>query len=87
MANIMTFKEGDTLIGRGDRDSVAYLIKSGWVEVHLKKRNGEIEVFTLQAGEIVGELGLAGLSHQRTATVIALTDGEVEVIDQGALIR
>jgi hypothetical protein len=87
MANIMTFKEGDTLIGRGDRDSVAYLIKSGWVEVHLKKHNGEIEVFTLQAGEIVGELGLAGLSHQRTATVIALTDGEVEVIDQGALIR
>ena len=87
MANIMTFKEGDTLIGRGDRDSIAYLIKSGWVEVHLRKRDGEIEVFTLQAGEIIGELGLAGYSHQRTATVTALTDGEVEVIDQGALIR
>jgi len=87
MANIMAFKEGDTLIGQGDEDTVAYLITSGWLEVHRKKRDGAIEVTTLQAGEIVGELGLAGLSSQRTATVTALTDGEVEVIDRGALIR
>lgn len=87
MANIMRFKEGDVLIGQGDEAAVAYLITSGWVEVHRKRRNGAIEVFTLQSGEIVGELGLAGLSAQRTATVTALTDGEVEVIDRGALIR
>jgi hypothetical protein len=87
MANIMEFKEGDTLIGQGEEDTVAYLIKSGWVEVRREKRDGAIQVFTLQAGEIVGELGLAGFSPQRTATVIALTDGEVEVIDRGALIR
>ncbi len=87
MANIMTFKEGDTLIGQGEEDTVAYLIKSGWVEVRRKQRDGAITSVTLQAGEIVGELGLAGFSHHRTATVIALTDGEVEVIDRGALIR
>ncbi len=87
MANVMRFKEGDVLIGQGDEEAVAYLIKSGWVEVHRKRRNGSVEVSTLQAGEIVGELGLAGLSAQRTATVTALTDGEVEVIDRGALIR
>jgi len=87
MANIMTFKEGDTLIGKGDEDTVAYLIKSGWVEVHHKQRSGVVEVARLQAGEIVGELGLAGLTGKRTATVTALTDGEVEVIDRGALIR
>lgn len=87
MANIMTFKEGDTLIGQGEEDAVAYLIKSGWVEVRRKQRDGAIISVTLQAGEIVGELGLAGFSHHRTATVIALTDGEVEVIDRGALIR
>jgi len=87
MANMMAFKEGDALIGQGDEDTVAYLIKSGWVEVRRKNRDGVIEISTLQAGEIVGELGLAGLSQQRTATVIALTDGEVEVIDRGALIR
>lgn len=87
MANIMRFKEGDTLIGQGDEDSVAYLIKSGWLEVHRKRQDGSIEVSVLQAGEIVGELGLAGLAPRRTATVKALTDGEVEVIDRGALIR
>jgi CRP/FNR family cyclic AMP-dependent transcriptional regulator len=87
MANILRFKEGDTLIGQGDEEAVAYLITSGWVEVHRKNRNGAIEVSTLQAGEIVGELGLAGVAAQRTATVTALTDGEVEVIDRGALIR
>ncbi|MDX8396182.1 MAG: cyclic nucleotide-binding domain-containing protein [Mariprofundaceae bacterium] len=83
----MKFKEGDSLIGQGDHDTVAYLITSGWVQVRQKKSNGEIKVFTLEAGEVVGELGLAGLAQKRTATVIALTDGEVEVIDQGALIR
>jgi CRP/FNR family cyclic AMP-dependent transcriptional regulator len=87
MANIMAFKEGDTLMGQGDEDTAAYLIKSGWLEVHRVKQDGSLVISTLQAGEIVGELGLAGLSHQRTATVVALTDGEVEVIDRGTLIR
>jgi len=86
MANL-TFKEGDTLIGKGDKDTVAYLVRSGWLEVHHTKRDGSIDVSVLQAGEIVGELGLAGLAARRTATVKALTDGEVEVIDRGALIR
>jgi len=87
MANIMTFKEGDTLIGQGEKDTIAYLVKSGWLEVRRKLDDGSTKTVTLQAGEIVGELGLAGFSQQRTATVVALTDGEVEVIDRGALIR
>ena len=41
----------------------------------------------LGPGDIVGELGLAGRVPRRTATVTALTDGEVEVIDRGTLIR
>ena len=87
MAHIMDFKEGDVLMGQGDEDTAAYLIKSGWLEVHRVQLDGKVNISTLQAGEIVGELGLAGLAHQRTATVIALTDGEVEVIDRGTLIR
>ncbi len=87
MANIVTFKEGETLIGQGDEETVAYLITSGWVEVRRTRPDGAIDVSTLQAGEIVGELGLAGLAAQRTATVTALTDVDVEVIDRGALIR
>ncbi|MDQ7003726.1 MAG: cyclic nucleotide-binding domain-containing protein [Ghiorsea sp.] len=86
MANIMTFKEGQKIIAQGDKDTAAYLIKSGWLEVHRKRLDGSITTSVLQAGEIVGELGLAGVSRERTATVIALTDGEVEVIDRGTLI-
>lgn len=87
MANIMAFKQGDVLIGQGDEDAVAYLIQSGWVEVRRKKADGQTLTMKLQAGEVVGELGLAGLAPQRTATITALTDCEVEVIDRGALIR
>ncbi|PCI03536.1 MAG: hypothetical protein COB79_00740 [Zetaproteobacteria bacterium] len=87
MANIMAFKQGDKIIAQGDKDTAAYLIKAGWLEVHRKRVDGSEITSVLQAGEIVGELGLAGLSRERTATVVALTDGEVEVIDRGTLIR
>ncbi len=87
MANIMAFKEGEKLIAQGDRDTAAYLIKAGWLEVQRERPDGSTIKSILQAGEIVGELGLAGLSNERTATVVALTDGEVEVIDRGTLIR
>ncbi len=87
MANIMAFKEGDKIIAQGDKDTAAYLIKSGWLEVQRERPDGSTITSVLQAGEIVGELGLAGLSSERTANVVALTDGEVEVIDRGTLIR
>ncbi|HXH72940.1 MAG TPA: cyclic nucleotide-binding domain-containing protein [Mariprofundaceae bacterium] len=87
MARILPFKEGDTLIAQGDEDTGAYLIQSGWVQVRRKKPGGAIDTFTLGPGEIIGELGLAGLVSSRTATVTALTDGDVEIIDRGALIR
>jgi len=87
MANIVTFKAGDILIGQGDEETVAYVIQSGWLQVSRKNRSGVTHVFTLQAGEVVGELGLAGGVSQRTATVTALTDGEAELIDRGTLIR
>lgn len=87
MARILPFKEGDILIEQGDEDNGAYLIQSGWVQVRRKKADGSIATITLGPGEIIGELGLAGIVSNRTATVAALTDGEVEIIDRGALIR
>jgi len=87
MANILTFKKGDKIIAQGDKDTAAYLIKSGWLEVQRTRPDGTTTTSVLQAGEIVGELGLAGLANERTATVVALTNGEVEVIDRGTLIR
>lgn len=87
MARILTFKEGELLMGEGETDTAAYLIKSGWLQVS-RRRGKEMEpVATLGPGEIVGELGLAGTTDGRTASVTALTDGEAEIIDRGTLIR
>ncbi|HKJ83996.1 MAG TPA: cyclic nucleotide-binding domain-containing protein [Mariprofundaceae bacterium] len=85
MARIVKFNEGDTLITEGDEDTAAYLIRNGWLRV---TRNGTKKpAAVLGPGEIVGELGLAGTVGKRTATVTALTDGSVEQIDRGTLIR
>lgn len=86
MVRMLEFSEGEVLLDEGSEETVAYLIREGWLEVR-RERHGVVTVFTLGPGEIVGELGLTGLARSRTATVAALTDGVVEVIDRGALIR
>ncbi len=87
MARIVTFREGEQLISQGAEDTAAYLIRTGWLQVSRRRSDGSIQVTELGPGEIVGELGLAGLVPARSASVTALTDGEVEVIDRGSLIR
>lgn len=87
MARIRTFKAGELLMAEGDADTAAYLIKSGWLQVSRQRGKNMEQIATLGPGEIVGELGLAGTTDGRTASVVALTDGEAEIIDRGALIR
>jgi len=87
MAKVIEFKEGEAIITQGDADTAAYLIQSGWLRVSRKRSNGSIATSTIGPGEIVGELGLAGLTPSRSATVTALTTGQLEVIDRGTLIR
>lgn len=85
MARIVQFKEGDTLITEGDEDTAAYLIRNGWLQV--SRKGADKPAAVLGPGEIVGELGLAGMVGKRIASVTALTDGSVEQIDRGTLIR
>ncbi len=87
MARIQQFSTGITIITQGDTDVVAYLVKSGWLQVQRKQANGRMKEIRLGPGEIVGELGMAGLVGKRTATVTTLIDCELEIIDRGALIR
>jgi CRP/FNR family transcriptional regulator, cyclic AMP receptor protein len=87
MARMLPFKEGDVLIAEGEQDTAAYLIRKGWLQVHRARPGRAVSLIRLGPGDIVGELGLAGRVPRRTATVTALTDGEVEVIDRGTLIR
>lgn len=87
MSRVIEFCIGDALIQQGDEDTVAYLIRSGWVMVDQKKRDGSTFQTRVGPGEIIGELALVGLVSQRSASAIAMTDGSAEVIDRGALIR
>lgn len=87
MSRVVHFHQGETLIAEGDQEAIAYLLRSGWVQVQ-QCHDGRCEMLaTLGAGEIIGELGLMGLSPMRTASVIALTDGSMEVIDRTTMIR
>ncbi|MDX8401782.1 MAG: cyclic nucleotide-binding domain-containing protein [Mariprofundaceae bacterium] len=87
MAKIIQFREGQPIIQQGAEDTAAYLVRQGWLQVRRRRSNGQVVTHEIGPGEIIGELGLAGQVPCRTATVTALTDGEMEVIDRGALIR
>ncbi len=87
MSRSIPFHKGEVIIRQGEEDTAAYLIQNGWLEVHRRTPSGRVVTATLGPGEIVGELGLAGLVPCRSATVTALTDGELERIDRGQLIR
>lgn len=71
--------KGQIFIRSGDIGSPAYLIQSGIVEVFILKDSKEIELAKLEAGQIVGEMGLISDSP-RTANVRAVTDVNVIVI-------
>jgi len=87
MPRIQQFSKGSTIIAQGDTEAIAYLVVDGWLQVQRRNAKNQTKKIRLGPGEIVGELGLTGLVNKRTATVIALTDCEVESIDRGALIR
>ncbi|MBN1327128.1 MAG: cyclic nucleotide-binding domain-containing protein [Candidatus Cloacimonetes bacterium] len=79
--NIRQFSPGDIIIREGDNSDFIYLIRSGTVKVinHYEKENESVITF-LGTGEAFGELGVI-LHRNRLATVIAITDVEVDLID------
>jgi len=87
MSKIVTFNKGEELIHQGDEETTAYMIQSGWVLISQSREEGSVFQVKIGPGEIIGELSLAGLVDQRSASVTAITDVEAEEIDRGALIR
>lgn len=82
MESIEHYKPGEIVVREGMVGSSAYIIQSGSVEV-LKKAGGrEISIATLQEGQVFGEMGLIE-DQPRSATVKAITELDVRVIDRG----
>ena len=71
---------GETIVERGDDADEMFIIRSGEVEI----RRGET-VARLGPGEFFGEMSLLE-SLPRDADAVALTDVELLVVTQGALL-
>jgi len=70
--------KGELLFSEGENSKAMYLVKSGMIRIFKKKAEGFIELDTIRAGSILGELAfLDGLP--RSASGEALT--EVELIE------
>jgi CRP-like cAMP-binding protein len=62
MSNFKTIKKGDLLFKEGDKISSLFLIQSGGVQLALQRPKKNIDLATLGAPQVLGELGLLGMS-------------------------
>lgn len=76
------FYKGNIIIREGDDVQYAYIINKGYVEIFKEVSKYDIRRVTqLGPGKLVGEMSLFG-DKKSTASVRALTDVEVQVIDK-----
>jgi len=86
----VTFLEGDTIIGEGDKGDALYIITHGRVRISRGKEEDETFLAELGLGDFFGESALLG-EQLRTATVIAsspttlmrLTHQQVQALADG----
>ena len=80
------FKKGDILMAEGDVGLESYIIVKGRVRVHKRKGKKNILISTLKEGDIVGEMSII-TSGPRSATVVAMVNTEVMVLNQEVFIE
>jgi hypothetical protein len=79
-----TYRAGEVIFAEGDYSTEAYIVRRGRVEVYVT-RDGDRQLAVLHEGAVFGELAL--LTDQvRTASVRALDDAELVVIDQDGFL-
>ncbi len=78
------FIKGAMVFEEGEVGSSAFLIQSGRVSVFTEKDGARVDLATLEAGQIFGEMALL-LDGKRLASVEALTDCSLIVITRQVL--
>lgn len=73
------FTKGTTIFTEGADGNEAYIIRHGYVSIVKQDEERSVELATRGPGEIVGEMALID-NAPRSATLIAKTDVEVELI-------
>jgi len=79
--NIKTFLKGQTIFKEGDPGNLAYLIRSGTVDIFKVMNNKKIILERLQPGEIFGEMSIIS-KEPRSANAAANEYSELVVINQ-----
>lgn len=82
----MLYEPGEAIIRQGERGTELYALERGRVDVVVDAENGApVNVTVLEAGAVFGEAAFL-TSGPRVATIVALTECEVLVVPQAALL-
>jgi len=79
--NLKTYLKGQTIFKEGDPGNLAYLIRSGSVEIYKVMNNKKIILEQLKPGEIFGEMSIIS-KEPRSAYAAANEYSELVVINQ-----
>jgi len=80
----ITLKSGELLFNEGDQSKSLYFLKRGVVRIFKKKGIGSIEIETIRAGQILGELAFFD-NNPRSASAEAVSQVELIEISKEAL--
>ena len=81
-SRMLTLKARSELFHKGDEGAQIYIVASGKLKVITTSKDGDDLMFcVLDEGEVIGEIGLLA-ERARTATVVAVTNCELIVIDR-----
>ena len=53
---VISLKKGELLFSEGEQSKAMYYLREGQIRVFKKKANSAIEIDTVRAGQIIGEL-------------------------------
>src|SRR4051812_20014532 len=73
---ILRLKKGQLLFSEGERSRAMYLLQSGMIRLYLKKGESTVEIDTIRAGQILGELAFLD-GNPRSVSGEALTECEL----------
>jgi small-conductance mechanosensitive channel/CRP-like cAMP-binding protein len=86
MSKVWRYARGESVVREGETGHELFIVVSGTVRVQIQQRGAAVEVARLGPGEFFGEMSLL-TGEPRAATIVALEETEVVVVEHGAFQR
>jgi CRP/FNR family cyclic AMP-dependent transcriptional regulator len=74
------YSKGQVIFKEGTPGEIAYIIKTGSIEISVEGPEGKLVLAKLPPGAIFGEMALVLKENKRTATATALEDSEIVAV-------